>query len=63
MLNFAVAGKNQEVSNFVMVMNIRLETLVNDITQVLMTMQSQDLTKQKVKKLIACLESFQVTPS
>ncbi len=59
-LNTAVAEKNQEMSNLVTVMNSRAETLANDITQVLMTMQFQDLTKQKVKKLLARLESFQV---
>lgn len=58
-LNIAVAEKNQEMSNLMTVMNTRAETLANDIMQVLVTMQFQDLTKQKVKKLITRLESFQ----
>ena len=58
-LNVAVAEKSQEMANLVSVMNTRAETLANDITQVLVTMQFQDLTKQKVKKLITRLESLQ----
>ena len=42
-----------------MEVNARAETLANDIVQVLMTMQFQDLTKQKGKKLLTRLEQIQ----
>lgn len=58
-LNNTVAEKNNELANMVLEVNTRAETLAKDITQVLMTMQFQDLSKQKVKKLIARLEEFQ----
>lgn len=57
-LNSAVAEKNHELATMVLKVNTRAETLANDITQVLMTMQFQDLTKQKVKKLVSRLERF-----
>ncbi len=105
-LNSAVAEKNHELATMVLQVNVRAETLANDIraplktvlfrdggvcrvlksscirpytrfsargflaltknawflevpiTQVLMTMQFQDLTKQKVKKLVSRLERF-----
>jgi len=57
-LNSAVAEKNNELHAMVMEVNARAETLANDIVQILMTMQFQDLTKQKVKKLLARLEQI-----
>ena len=59
LLNSAVAEKNQELATMVLKVNTRAETLANDITQVLMTMQFQDLTKQKVNKLVSRLEQVQ----
>ena len=58
-LNNTVAEKNNELAAMVIEVNNRAETLAKDITQVLMTMQFQDLSKQKVKKLVARLEQFQ----
>jgi len=58
-LNNTVAEKNHELASMVHEVNTRSKTLANDITQVLMTMQFQDLTKQKVKKLVARLEQTQ----
>lgn len=58
-LNLAVAEKHHELATMVTEVNTRAETLADDITQVLMTMQFQDLTKQKVKKLLAGLEQVQ----
>lgn len=58
-LNNTVAEKNHELATMVIEVNTRAETLVKDITQVLMTMQFQDLTKQKVKKLVTRLEQVQ----
>ena len=55
-LNNTVAEKNNELAIMVIEVNARSEILAKDITQVLMTMQFQDLTKQKVKKLVARLE-------
>ncbi len=55
-LNTTVAEKNNELAIMVIEVNARSEILAKDITQVLMTMQFQDLTKQKVKKLVARLE-------
>ncbi len=58
-LNNTVAEKNHELATMVIEVNTRSETLANDITQVLMTMQFQDLTKQKVKKLLTRLAQTQ----
>jgi methyl-accepting chemotaxis protein len=55
-LNNTVAEKNHDLATMVIEVNTRSETLANDITQVLMTMQFQDLTKQKVNKLFTRLE-------
>jgi len=55
-LNNTVAEKNHELATMVIEVNTRSETLANDITQVLMNMQFQDLSKQKVKKLVTRLE-------
>lgn len=55
-LNNTVAEKNHDLATMVIEVNTRSETLANDITQVLMTMQFQDLTKQKVNKLVTRLE-------
>jgi len=57
-LNTAVADKNHELKTMVLDINTRAQALAQDITQVLMTMQFQDLTKQKVKKLVSRLEEF-----
>ena len=57
-LNSAVAEKNHELSVMVSEVHTRAESLANDITQVLMTMQFQDLTKQKVKKLLTRLHAI-----
>lgn len=59
LLNSAVAEKNHELATMVLKVNTLAETLANDITQVLMTMQFQDLTKQKVNKLVSRLEQVQ----
>ncbi|RMH09090.1 MAG: hypothetical protein D6704_01885 [Nitrospirae bacterium] len=57
-LTQTVAEKNRQLRMMVMEVNERAETLAREITDVLMTMQFQDLTKQKILKLITRLESL-----
>ncbi len=55
-LNNTVAEKNHELATMVIEANTRSETLANDMTQVLMNMQFQDLSKQKVETLVIPVE-------
>ena len=58
-LTQTVADKNAELRTLVIEVNQRAETLATEVTNVLMSMQFQDLTKQKMLKVIATMTDLQ----
>ena len=58
-LTQTVADKNAELRTLVIEVNQRAETLATEVTNVLMSMQFQDLTKQKMVKVISTMTDLQ----